>query len=55
MDQRGIDAGLVHLLQCLFGREALDLAMQARGRRHGLRPDMDLRVDDLHWRFLSWE
>ena len=54
MDQRGGDAGLIHLLQCLFGRETLDLAMEARGRCHGLRPDMNLRVDDFHSGNLSW-
>ena len=36
MDQRGIDAGLVHLGQRLLGGEFLDLAMGAAGRRHGL-------------------
>jgi hypothetical protein len=29
MNQRGIDAGLIHFLEQLFGRECLDLAVQA--------------------------
>src|SRR5215467_13057307 len=50
MDQRGIDAGLVHLLQHLLGGDLRDLAVLAGRRRDGLAPDMDLGVDDLHGR-----
>jgi hypothetical protein len=48
MDQGGVDAGLVHLFQRLLRRECGHLAVQAGRRGHGLRPDVDLRVDDLH-------
>ncbi len=48
VDQRGIDASLIHLPQDFLGRELCDLAMQAGSGCHGLRPDVNLRVDDLH-------
>src|ERR1700761_1742827 len=50
MDQRRIDAGLVHLGQELLGRELIDLAMRSCRLHHRLRPDMHLRIDDLHGR-----
>jgi hypothetical protein len=48
MDEAGIDAGFGHLGEQLLGGEARDLAMAAGGRIDGLRPEMDLGVDDLH-------
>ena len=48
MDRGGIDAGLGHLRQQLLGGVRRDLAMAAARRDGGLRPDVDLRVDDLH-------
>src|SRR5262245_8053905 len=52
MDQRGIDAGHVHLLEAVLSRETLDLAVQARWRDNGVGPDVHLGVDDLHGELL---
>ena len=46
--RRGVDAGLGHFGEQLLGAEALDLAMAAARRNDGLRPEMNLGVDDLH-------
>ncbi len=48
MIQAGIDTCFGHLRQQLLGREARNLAMAAARRNDGLRPEMNLRVDDLH-------
>jgi hypothetical protein len=48
MDQRAVDAGLRHFGEQLLGCELLDLAMVADRRNDGLRPEVDLGVDDLH-------
>ena len=50
VDQRPVDAGLIHAGNRLFGRIGL-LAM-VRGRR-ALFPEMDLCVGDQHWCVLS--
>ena len=46
-------SGFIHLLECLLRREGADLTMQPRGA--SARPDMNLRIDDFHWRFLQHE
>src|SRR5213075_2115443 len=48
MIQSGIDSRFGHLRQQLLGREARDLAMPATGRNDGLRPEVNLGIDDLH-------
>jgi hypothetical protein len=48
MDQSGVDAGLVHFLQQFLGREFFNLAVRPGRRHYRLRPDVNLRVDDLH-------
>ena len=50
MNDGGIDAGLIHFPEQFIGGELRNLAVQAGGRHHYLRPDMHLRVDDLHGR-----
>jgi hypothetical protein len=47
MDQRRIDAGLVHLLQQVILRENGHLPM-VRIRRLATAPDVHLRIDDQH-------
>src|SRR5262249_29665207 len=51
MDDRGVDAGLVHLLQQIILREDGDLAV-VRVRRLAAAPDVHLCVDDQHERAL---
>jgi hypothetical protein len=49
VDQRPVDAGLVHVGNRLFGQVGF-LAMV--GGRRAFLPEVDLAIDDDHWRFL---